>query len=91
MLLDYLESMLAALSRRGWTRADFERVLEKREAILSVTPAQEGRPMWVVDWVTTLPQFRKLGLISKLIDQTLLRGASSSTSSCHAAGKDSGW
>ena len=70
----YLDTMWDALKRRGWTRDQFERMLEKREAINSVT-TKDSRRLWVVDWVTTLPEFRKLGLISKLLHQILQRGA----------------
>jgi hypothetical protein len=70
----YLDTMWDALKRRGWTRDQFERMLEKREAIDSVT-TKDSRRLWVVDWVTTLPEFRKLGLISKLLHLILQRGA----------------
>lgn len=69
----YLDTMWDALKRRGWTRDQFERMLEKREAIDSVT-TKDSRRLWVVDWVTTLPEFRKLGLISKLLHLILQRG-----------------
>jgi GNAT superfamily N-acetyltransferase len=35
---------------------------------------KDSRSLWVVDWVTTLPEFRKLGLSSRLLREVLQRG-----------------
>lgn len=70
----YLNSMWEALEKRGWTRERFERMLATREAIDSVT-ANDKRKRWVVDWVTTLPEYRKMGLVRRLLDPVLKRGS----------------
>ncbi len=70
----YLVMMRDALIRRGWTQDQFEDLKAKREAAISVLADKDDQDAWVVEWVACLPEFRRRGLIERLLRTILETG-----------------
>ena len=67
------QGMVEALSRLGWTEEQMLEIPDRIEPFKSAGYVNhDGR--WIVEWVATLPEFRRRGLIHRLLIEILERG-----------------
>jgi len=74
----YNASLRAALvERRGWSEEQWDEYLRRRAIITTVIcrcDHNDDKGWWVVDFVATLPEFRGLGLMHRLLLDILQEG-----------------
>ncbi len=63
----------AALIAMGWSQADIDQSNTRLAPFMTCTPAQE-HGTWIVEWVATRPEFRRRGLVERLLGDILALG-----------------
>jgi ribosomal protein S18 acetylase RimI-like enzyme len=69
-----LNALLGVLAARGWPEARVEALLE-RSAAWEAVDEPETPGAWIIEWVAAAPANRRAGLVRRLPDDALARGA----------------
>lgn len=72
-MTSFIQALPEAIQVLGWSRSDFRAAAERMSSYERCTP--EDMPgVWIVESVAALPDARKEGLVSLLLDEILKRG-----------------
>jgi ribosomal protein S18 acetylase RimI-like enzyme len=69
----FVEMLNDVLSKEGWEKKDLGDMFNRIGPFLTCTP-KFHKDAWVVEWVAALPEYRRYGLVSGLLEEIFQKG-----------------
>ena len=69
----FVEMLNEVLLKEGWAKKDLDDMINRIGPFLTCTP-KFHKDAWVVEWVATLPEYRRYGLVSKQLEKIFQKG-----------------
>jgi translation initiation factor 4G len=77
-----MQGYMEAVGKFGITQAEAEEGLTRASSMFKVVAHPEDDP-WVVEWVATKPEFRRQGLVDRLLQEIMERGRTRGLTDAH--------
>jgi len=69
----YIKALNEVLSNEGWSQKDLQDMINRIGPFLTCIP-EFHKDAWIVEWVAALPEYRRKGLVNRLLEEILLKG-----------------